>query len=101
MRGSRAQDGQGEWPEQIALGTKDVDLEGLVMSDISVGDRVTWSWGAGTAEGKVTERFTSKVSREIKGSKINRNATQDEPAFLIQQDDGDQVLKSITELDKA
>lgn len=65
---------------------------------ISVGDRVKWSWGNGEAEGMVTERFTQKVSRKIKGSEVTRNATSDEPAFLIEQDDGDDVLKSCTEV---
>lgn len=68
---------------------------------ISVGDRVKWSWGNGEAEGEVTERFTQKVSRTIKGSKVTRNASSDEPAFLIEQDDGDQVLKSCTEVEAA
>ncbi|WP_425093482.1 DUF2945 domain-containing protein [Tropicimonas sp. S265A] len=68
---------------------------------ISVGDRVKWSWGNGEAEGEVTERFTQNVSRTIKGSEVTRNASSDEPAFLIEQDDGDQVLKSCTEVEAA
>ena len=69
------------------------------MSDgIRVGDQVEWSWGNGTGTGEVTERFTSKVTRTIKGSEITRDATDDDPAFLIRQDDGDEVLKSGSEL---
>lgn len=62
------------------------------------GDLVEWQWGQGTATGKVQEIFTSKVTRQIKGSEITRNATEDEPAYLIEQEDGDQVLKSHSEL---
>ena len=64
------------------------------------GDRVEWNWGQGTATGKVQEKFTSKVTRTIKGSEITRNAPDDEPAYLIEQEDGDQVLKSESELTK-
>ena len=47
------------------------------------------------------EVFTERVSRTIKGSEITRNATEDDPAYLIEQDDGDRVLKSHSELRKA
>lgn len=62
------------------------------------GDPVTWHWGSGTAKGTVTEVFTEKVSRRIKGKTITRNASADEPAYLIRQEDGDRVLKSGSEL---
>ena len=62
------------------------------------GSKVTWKWGAHTAEGKIVERFTEKVTRTIKGSEVTREASTKEPAFLIEQDDGDKVLKSKSEL---
>jgi hypothetical protein len=65
------------------------------------GDRVEWQWGNGSATGTIQEKFTSKVTRTIKGSEITRNATEDEPAYLIEQEDGDQVLKSHSEVKKA
>ena len=71
------------------------------MAEIDVGDKVSWSWGNGTATGEVVETFTEKVTRTIKGTDVTRNASGEEPAFLIEQEDGDRVLKSITELDKA
>ncbi|MPR33581.1 DUF2945 domain-containing protein [Salmonirosea aquatica] len=64
------------------------------------GDHVAWSWGKGTAMGTVREKFTQKVTRTIKGSEITRNATDDEPAYLIEQEDGDEILKSESELTK-
>jgi hypothetical protein len=67
--------------------------------DIHIGDEVSWNWGNGTGTGTVTERFTSKVTRTIKGSEVTRDASESEPAYLIEQDDGDTVLKSATELD--
>ena len=71
------------------------------MADIDVGDEVEWNWGNGTGTGKVTERFTEKVTRTIDGNEVTRNASDDDPAFMIEQDDGDRVLKSGSELSKA
>lgn len=63
-----------------------------------VGDTVEWKWGSGTASGTIVERFTDKVTRTIKGSEVTRNATEGDPAYLLEQDDGDIVLKSASEL---
>ncbi|KIT15408.1 DUF2945 domain-containing protein [Jannaschia aquimarina] len=71
------------------------------MSRINVGDKVKWDWGNGTGTGEVTERFESKVTRTIDGSEVTRDASQDDPAFMIEQDDGDRVLKSQSELKQA
>lgn len=65
------------------------------------GSRVTWKWGNGTAEGKIAEVFTEKVTKTIKGKSITRNASKDDPAYLVEQDDGDTALKSASELEKA
>lgn len=72
-----------------------------MSNEIRVGDEVEWNWGDGTARGKVTERFTSDVTRTIKGNEVTRNASSDDPAFLIEQDDGDEVLKSGSELSQS
>jgi hypothetical protein len=65
------------------------------------GTNVEWDWGNGTAQGKVDEKFTEKVTRTIEGNEVTRKASDDEPAYLIKQDDGGRVLKSSTELRKA
>lgn len=62
------------------------------------GSKVSWKWGAHTAHGKIVESFTEKVTRTLKGSEVTREASRKEPAYLIEQDDGDQVLKSRSEL---
>lgn len=66
--------------------------------DFHIGDSVTWNWGNGTGSGKITDRFTSKVERTIDGTEVTRNATEDDPAYLIEQEDGGRVLKSASEL---
>lgn len=62
------------------------------------GSKVSWNWGANTAQGKIVERFTGKTTRTIKGAEVTRDASRKEPAYLIEQDDGDRVLKSRSEL---
>jgi len=71
------------------------------MSDsYNIGSKVKWKWGNGWGHGKVDERFTEKVTRKIDGSEITRDADNDNPAYLIKQDDGNRVLKSHSELQK-
>ena len=65
------------------------------------GTHVEWDWSGSTARGKITEIFTEDVERTIKGSKITRKASKDDPAYLIEQEDGDQVLKGRSELRRA
>lgn len=67
----------------------------------AVNTKVEWQWGPGTGQGKVREVFKGRVTRTIKGSEISRNASDENPAYLIEQDDGDRVLKSHSELRKA
>lgn len=71
------------------------------MSDFKIGDKVSWDWGSGTGTGKVVERFRQDVTKTIKGTEVKRNASADDPAFLVEQADGDQVLKSGSELSSA
>ena len=69
------------------------------MSHPNIGDHVSWKWGQGTAEGKVKEKYTQKTTKTLKGTEVTREASEDNPAYLIEQDDGDEVLKSSSELE--
>jgi hypothetical protein len=62
------------------------------------GSRVKWKWGTNTAEGVIRKSFTHRIERTIKGSTVTREADRWNPAYLIEQDDGDKVLKSHSEL---
>lgn len=66
--------------------------------DIHIGDAVEWDWGDGVAEGTVVDRFTSTVTQTLEGAGVKRCATQDQPAYLIEQEDGSEVLASASEL---
>ena len=62
------------------------------------GQKVSWNWGSGTAEGTIAERFDRRVQRTIKGTKVVKNGTADNPAYLIEQENGGKVLKRGSEL---
>ncbi|WP_339835783.1 DUF2945 domain-containing protein [uncultured Maribacter sp.] len=67
---------------------------------IRKGTVVKWYWGNGSAEGKVEETYTSKITKTIKGSEVTRNAEKDNKALYIKQDDGNYVLKSENEVER-
>ena len=68
---------------------------------IRKGTTVRWEWGDSHAEGKVTEVHHDKVSRTTKGSTITRDGSEDDPAYVIEQDDGTTVLKLRSEVERA
>ena len=68
---------------------------------LSTGDTVQWNWGNGTGTGTIKQVFTNKVTKAIKGTEVTRNATDADPAYLIEQNDGDRVLKSGSEIQAA
>ena len=65
------------------------------------GQRIKWNWGGNDAFGKIEERFERDVERTIKGTKVTRHGSEENPAYLIEQDDGDKVLKLGSELSAA
>lgn len=68
------------------------------MDRYKTGTRVSWRWGAHTAEGRIARIFEHDVSRTIEGTEVKRHASRDEPAYMIEQADGARVLKSHSEL---
>ena len=73
----------------------------MSKSQYEEGDEVRWKWGQGWGSGTVRKRYTRKITRQLQGSEVTREASEDDPAYLIEQEDGDQVLKSHGELRKA
>lgn len=61
---------------------------------------VRWNWGSGVGFGQIAERFEREVTRTIEGSEITRNGSSDDPAYLIQQENGGKVLKLGSELEE-
>ncbi|MBV2128824.1 DUF2945 domain-containing protein [Arsukibacterium indicum] len=72
------------------------------MSDAyQTNTKVEWDRGNGTAEGYTREVFRDKITRTIKGTEVTRDASDNDPAYLIVQSDGDQVLKLHSEIRKS
>lgn len=68
---------------------------------IRSGTTVRWRWGQSSAEGTVTEVHHDTVTRTTKGEEVTRHGTADEPAYVIEQDDGTVVLKLAGEVQRA
>ena len=73
----------------------------MTQQQIRTGTEVTWKWGAGTATGRVVEVFRERVTRTLAGAEITKNASDECPAYLIEQDDGARVLKLRSEVERA
>ena len=73
-------------------------VEGM---SIRKGTEVSWSWGNGSASGTVTEVHHDTVERQVKGEKIKRKGSKDDPAYVIEQSDGTRVLKLRSEVERA
>ncbi|CAL67287.1 DUF2945 domain-containing protein [Christiangramia forsetii] len=67
---------------------------------IREGSNVKWEWGNGTAEGKVIETYSKKITKKIQGSEITRNGEEGDKALFIEQEDGSKVLKLESEVEK-
>ena len=61
---------------------------------------VKWEWGNGEGKGQIKERFEREVTRTLQGSEVTKDGGEDNPAYLIKQEDGDEVLKRGSELSK-
>ena len=59
---------------------------------------VHWAWGDATASGTVVERFERTVERTLQGAAITKHGSPRNPAYLIEQDNGHEVLKLRSEL---
>ncbi len=67
------------------------------MSDnLTAGDKVSWSSHGGTARGKVVRKITGEMT--IKGHKVA--ASEDEPQYLVETEDGKQAAHKPSALRK-
>ncbi|OQD41816.1 hypothetical protein BUL40_14120 [Croceivirga radicis] len=68
---------------------------------IREGTTVKWKWGNGTAKGKVMETYITEVTKTINGNKVTRKGSTNDKALFIEQEDGDKVLKSESEVERS
>ncbi len=62
------------------------------------GDKVHWNWGKSQAEGTIKQKSEKTITKKIKGKEVKRNASKEEPAYVIEQKNGTEVVKSESEL---
>ncbi|HEX8462739.1 MAG TPA: DUF2945 domain-containing protein [Segetibacter sp.] len=63
------------------------------------GDKVHWAWGKSQAEGTIKEKSEKTITKKIKGTEVKRKASKEEPAYVIEQANGNEVVKSESELE--
>lgn len=71
------------------------------MKSFATNTRVKWQWGNGDGAGKVREVRHETFTRKIKDTEVTRHGTEENPAYLIEMNDGDKVIKLHSELEKA
>lgn len=70
------------------------------MQKYSEGTSVKWKWGNGYGRGQVQSSFEKKVTRKIDGEEVTRDGSSDNPAYYIHVDDGNNVLKLHSEIER-
>jgi hypothetical protein len=74
--------------------------EPAMTKALTPGTDVTWRWGAHVARGRIEQVFTAPVTRTIKGTEVRRNASPENPAYLVTQPRGGYALKSHSEVER-
>ena len=67
---------------------------------MKVGDEVRWPWGSGTAAGPVREVIGEPVIRPLRGAEVTRHGTPCSPALSTEQEEGDEVLRLASEMER-
>lgn len=62
------------------------------------GDKVHWNRGKSQAEGTIKDKSEKTIIKKIKGTEVKRKAGKEEPAYIIEQQNGTEVVKSESEL---
>ena len=70
------------------------------INQFSEGDRVKWSWGNGYGQGTVRSKFTEKTTRKIDGTEVTRDGSKENPAYYVEVEEANNVLKLGSELEK-
>ena len=66
--------------------------------DFSKGSKVQWKWLGRPISGTVEEIHRKPIEKTIKGKKIKRNGSDDNPAYLVKSEAGNLALKLASEL---
>ena len=69
------------------------EAEEYAESKIRVGTTVTWKYGTGTATGKVVKIYRDRITLKLGDSEVTRNGSDENPAVLVEQENGARALK--------
>lgn len=66
-----------------------------------VGAKIQWKWLGRAIQGVVKEVHLEPITKTIKGKKIKRNGSEENPAYLVESSVGNLALKLHSELSAA
>lgn len=64
------------------------------------GDHVAWKWGNGLAKGRVVSVHNEPTMLSTNGKNVRRIGTKNNPAIIIENKSGGDVLKLMSEVQK-
>jgi hypothetical protein len=70
----------------------------MKKKSLGPGARVVWVWDGRKVEGVIRKVFTHRLERTINGATVTRPCTKRNPAYLIEQEGGLQLLLNFNEL---
>lgn len=73
----------------------------MKKNSLSPGARVAWVWDGRMVEGVIRKVFTHRLERTMNGSTVTRPCNKRNPAYLIEQDGGSELLLNHNELSLA
>jgi len=73
----------------------------LKKKSLAPGARVVWVWDGRMVEGVIRKVFTHRLERTFNGSTVTCPCTKRNPAYLIEQDGGRQLLLKHSDLQQA
>ena len=68
------------------------------LKPYKIKSQVSWKWISGLIHGEVEAIYLEKVTETIKGKKITRNGSKENPAYLVKSKAGNYALKLHSEL---
>lgn len=86
-----------EEEHQIMMQLQD-NLTRAAIEKPKKGMKVSWKFGTGIGTGVIKSMFTERVTMTIDGAEITRNGSEENPALLIEMEDGRQVMKLSSEV---
>ncbi len=73
----------------------------MVGSIFNIGDRVVWQLGSGRAIGRIKTKYLYTVTRRVREGAITQHGSEEDPALLIECEDGTEELRLESEVEKA